>query len=383
MPKSSSALGTLLRHTKPAATTTTSTLTSSTTTSTRLYDSYDDQYAQFYNQAVDNEAAAAAAEAAAAEAPPVEIPNGDIDDEVAAALAAAAESLAAAEASSLPPLAAAAAAPAVPPPLSYFESMTRRNGGDNTLTDEASVYEQQQQQQQQPSFEVEEEQVYYEATNSYEAPESTPDPGVVAAAAAVAAPMTAAATAAAAIYTTGVPDSDPIPLAKPFGVPPAQSNSSPTLSAQMTVPDTVPAAAAARSRSANTFSVTLGVPALPKLEPGKVIPFGEASRQYRRTVYTHEDWVRHRSPDRFLKYVVNIVNSGVYKNVGREVIVLTCVTLFVLIYNGSVLGYQDLAGLPQPAVLQSNFFPPLTLPLAPFTLSSSFLGLLVGTYIYI
>jgi len=352
---SSSAPGTLLRTNKPAA-----------TTSTRLNDSYDDQYAQFYNQAVDNEATEA-------EAPLAEIPNGDIDDEVAAALAAAAESLAAAEAASLPPSPpAAAAAPAVPPPLSYFESMTRRNGGDTPT--EASAYAQQQQQQQQQSVEVEveEEQVYYEATNSYEAPEATPDPGV--AAAAEAAPM----TAAAAEYTTGVPDSDPIPSAKPFGVPPAQSNSSPTLSAQMTVPDTVPAAATARSSSANTFSVTLGVPALPKLEPGKVIPFGEASRQYRRTVYTHEDWVRHRSPDRFLKYVVNIVNSGVYKNVGREVIVLTCVTLFVLIYNGSVLGYQDLAGLPQPAVLQSNFLPPLTLPLAPFTLSSSFLGLLVA-----
>eukprot|EP00581_Thalassiosira_minuscula_P011857 CAMPEP_0183725394 /NCGR_PEP_ID=MMETSP0737-20130205/20453_1 /TAXON_ID=385413 /ORGANISM="Thalassiosira miniscula, Strain CCMP1093" /LENGTH=78 /DNA_ID=CAMNT_0025956359 /DNA_START=24 /DNA_END=257 /DNA_ORIENTATION=- len=28
--------------------------------------------------------------------------------------------------------------------------------------------------------------------------------------------------------------------------------------------------------------------------------YGEGSRKYRRTVYTHEEWVKHRSSDRFV-----------------------------------------------------------------------------------
>jgi uncharacterized protein YceK len=45
----------------------------------------------------------------------------------------------------------------------------------------------------------------------------------------------------------------------------------------------------------------------------KDIPYGEISRQYRRTVYTHDDWVKHRSPNRFIKNLFTIFNSGVYK----------------------------------------------------------------------
>ena len=45
----------------------------------------------------------------------------------------------------------------------------------------------------------------------------------------------------------------------------------------------------------------------------KDIPYGEKSRQYRRTVYSHEDWVKHRNPNRFIKNIATIVNSGIYK----------------------------------------------------------------------
>jgi putative membrane protein len=45
----------------------------------------------------------------------------------------------------------------------------------------------------------------------------------------------------------------------------------------------------------------------------KDIPYGEISRQFRRTVYTHDDWVKHRSPNRFIKNLATIFNSGVYK----------------------------------------------------------------------
>ena len=43
------------------------------------------------------------------------------------------------------------------------------------------------------------------------------------------------------------------------------------------------------------------------------IPYGEESRKYRRTVYTHEDWVKHRSPDRFFKNIMSTTKSGIYK----------------------------------------------------------------------
>jgi ion channel-forming bestrophin family protein len=43
------------------------------------------------------------------------------------------------------------------------------------------------------------------------------------------------------------------------------------------------------------------------------IPYGEESRKYRRTVYSHDDWVKHRSPDRFWKNLRTTTNSGIYK----------------------------------------------------------------------
>lgn len=43
------------------------------------------------------------------------------------------------------------------------------------------------------------------------------------------------------------------------------------------------------------------------------IPYGEESRKYRRTVYSHEDWVKHRSPDRFIKNILSTTKSGIYK----------------------------------------------------------------------
>ena len=63
-----------------------------------------------------------------------------------------------------------------------------------------------------------------------------------------------------------------------------------------------------------TISITL--PATlrpPKLEKPKNILYGEASRKFRRTVYSHDDWERHRSPDRFIRNLASITTSGVYK----------------------------------------------------------------------
>jgi Bestrophin, RFP-TM, chloride channel len=106
--------------------------------------------------------------------------------------------------------------------------------------------------------------------------------------------------------------------------------------------------------------------------------FGEESRRYRRTVFTHDDWVRHRSPDRFWRNVQTFFSSGIYKNIGFEVAVVTAIATFVVIYNALIGGHVDFNGVQHEAVIQHAMLPKLGLPLTPFTLSSPSLGLLLG-----
>lgn len=107
------------------------------------------------------------------------------------------------------------------------------------------------------------------------------------------------------------------------------------------------------------------------------IPYGEESRKFRRTVYSHEDWVKHRSPDRFFKNILSTTRSGIYKNVGREVLVVTLIATFVMLWNMLTGEYTDLVGGVHPGILRGQYTPVLALPMNPFTLSSSFLGLLL------
>ncbi|KAG7348962.1 bestrophin, RFP-TM, chloride channel [Nitzschia inconspicua] len=133
------------------------------------------------------------------------------------------------------------------------------------------------------------------------------------------------------------------------------------------------------SATSPTISITLPVGLRPpKLEKPKNIKYGEESRKFRRTVYTHDDWERHRSPDRFVRNLVSITSSGVYKNMAREAILVTLLTVFVMVYNGCVTGYQDISGAYHDPVWSSPWLPPLTLPLQVFTLTSPSLSLLLA-----
>jgi len=109
----------------------------------------------------------------------------------------------------------------------------------------------------------------------------------------------------------------------------------------------------------------------------KDIPYGETSRQFRRTVYTHEDWVKHRSSDRFIRNLFSIVNSGIYKNVGREVASTTSIATLVFFWNILTVGYDDFNQIHHLPLINSYYIPGLTLPMAPFTLASGSLGLLL------
>lgn len=114
-----------------------------------------------------------------------------------------------------------------------------------------------------------------------------------------------------------------------------------------------------------------------QIQPVKDISYGEESRKYRRTVYTHDDWRRHRSPDRFGRNLSSIFFSGVYKSLGKEILATTLIASFVVIWNALVGGYTDLEGEKHAAVIASGSLPMVGLPLNPFTLSSPSLGLLL------
>jgi hypothetical protein len=304
--------------------------TATATKITRLYNggSYDDQYAQFYDTNKDdatnnnNEVE----ETAALE--DYDIPSDNT-------MMAFTTNTATEEYATPPP--AAASAGFGPGFGSYLESL------DGSAATNGVVVEQQQ------------EQVYYEATNSYEAP-AQPEVEEVLVVEENKYPFTALASTPVVeevVEEVWTPSSFSTPL---------QYDSSPTLSAE-----------------SPTISVTLPVGLRPpKLGPAKDISYGENSRKFRRTVYTHEDWVRHRSPDRFFRYIASVPTSGIYKNLARELCFLTAITAVVVFYNGLITGYQDINGIAHGPVWSSPLLPPLTLPMQPFALASPSLGLLLG-----
>jgi hypothetical protein len=80
----------------------------------------------------------------------------------------------------------------------------------------------------------------------------------------------------------------------------------------------------------------------------------------------------------FVLAFFKIVHSGVYKNIAKEVFVAVGLTSLIMLYNGAVTGYQDFEGVYHEPIWNSQWLPPLTLPLQPFTLCSPSLGLLLA-----
>jgi hypothetical protein len=137
---------------------------------------------------------------------------------------------------------------------------------------------------------------------------------------------------------------------------------------------TSPAPKVSQQSKTQLFGTTKQPPAIPA---PKELSYGEESRKYRRTVYTHDDWVKHRSPERFTRNLVSTTNSGIYKNIGNEVLATTGVALFVMLWNMLTGSYADFAGVEHLGIWKDTILPVLSLPLAPFTLSSPSLGLLL------
>jgi putative membrane protein len=93
------------------------------------------------------------------------------------------------------------------------------------------------------------------------------------------------------------------------------------------------------------------------------VHYGEASRKYRRTVFTHQDWIKHRSSDRLFRHLSSIFQSGIVRQLFEEISLVAAIATTVVIWNDIIVPRYGM--------------PMLSLPSAPFTLSSPALGLLL------
>ena len=106
-------------------------------------------------------------------------------------------------------------------------------------------------------------------------------------------------------------------------------------------------------------------------------PYGEESRRYCRTVYRHEDWLKHRSETRLLRNLKGTFTSGVVRSLVSEVAAVVLVALVVIVWNSAAFGYYDLDNVLQPGLFPAPEYLRLQLPIAVFTISSPALGLLL------
>lgn len=113
--------------------------------------------------------------------------------------------------------------------------------------------------------------------------------------------------------------------------------------------------------------------------------YAEVSRRFRRSFFTHDDWLKHRKLDRFPGTFVKLAASGVVRKLAPEVTIVTSTAAFIVLWNCLlVTGYDDFRRIHHfPITISSGLkFPLLSLPATPFTFSSPILALLLGkTYL--
>lgn len=109
--------------------------------------------------------------------------------------------------------------------------------------------------------------------------------------------------------------------------------------------------------------------------------YAEESRQYRRTVYMHDEWVKHRSSGRFIRNMRTLSESGVGRALGAELAFITATALFCVGINMVIHGYQDFSGVTHPSPLADFAFirdiKQLSLPSFVFSIGMPALSLLL------
>jgi putative membrane protein len=108
--------------------------------------------------------------------------------------------------------------------------------------------------------------------------------------------------------------------------------------------------------------------------------YGEASRKFRRSYFSHSDWLNARRDDRFLYNIGTILKSGVARQLAKEVGLVAAISTTIVVWNALlVVGFDDFSGVHHDplSVAGGLSLPLLKLPSDPFTLSSPALGLLL------
>ena len=106
--------------------------------------------------------------------------------------------------------------------------------------------------------------------------------------------------------------------------------------------------------------------------------YAEDSRKFRRTVYMHDEWVKHRSSERFFRNMKTINKSGVGQNLGTELTVVTGSAIFAVLMNCLLGTYQDFQGVKHAGPLADFWLGgSWSLPSMPFTVAMPALALLL------
>lgn len=104
--------------------------------------------------------------------------------------------------------------------------------------------------------------------------------------------------------------------------------------------------------------------------------YGERSRATRRNVYSAADWIYARRNDRIVNNIMTTFDSGLVRQLQFEITFLIFSSTFIVAWNNLLAkGWDDFAGVHHDSLV--HFLPALQLPLTPFTLSASALGLLL------
>mmetsp|Transcript_27972 Transcript_27972/g.71487 ORF Transcript_27972/g.71487 Transcript_27972/m.71487 type:complete len:434 (+) Transcript_27972:69-1370(+) len=112
-------------------------------------------------------------------------------------------------------------------------------------------------------------------------------------------------------------------------------------------------------------------------KPEALVSYSENSRQFRRTVYSHEAWVQHRGTERFFKNFASTLDSGVVRSLYTEIIFVTTVAAAVVALNMGIAGYEDLSNVHHEAPFPLPTIKSLSLPALPFTIAMPALSLLL------
>jgi len=101
----------------------------------------------------------------------------------------------------------------------------------------------------------------------------------------------------------------------------------------------------------------------------------EATRQYRRSVYMHGEWVQHRSTEQFFDQISTIAESGVLRARYKEIQVASVFAAFLFAWNVVAGGYTDFDMVKHAPLIPH--LPVLQAPLSLFQLTAPTLGLLL------